>query len=108
MLTTPPVALFIVVAAGALLGMTHPVAPLLEPKPHGYVEFTLIVVCAGEGALAMKPAADAADNPAAISVPPILLSCDDQDVPMVPVGQTVLLLIVVHPQTIAANSAASA
>jgi hypothetical protein len=56
--------------------MTQPVAPLLEPKPHGYVELTLMVVCAGGFAFAraMNPAVAAADNPAAISVPAGLLS----------------------------------
>ena len=99
-----------VVVAGVSLGVMQPVAPLFDPKPHGYVELTVIVVDGGaEPRRAMKPAAPAADSPAAISVPAGLLSCDDHDVPMVPAGQIVLLLMVVQAmQKRIANAARTA
>ena len=88
-----------VVLAGVSLGVMQPVAPLLEPKPHGYDELTVMVVAGGGLAFtfAMNPAALPADNPSATREPRILLSCDDHEVPMVPAGQVVLLLMVVQP-----------
>ena len=88
-----------VVLAGVSLGVMQPVAPLLEPKPHGYDELTVMVVAGGGAAFtrAINPVAAAAESPAAMSVPAGLLSCDDHEVPMVPAGQVVLLLMVVQP-----------